>query len=253
MSIHVHLKVNKMVRNYIKGSGKTGMTQEEYIKSSLHPCRNQLGKKRPNAFLKIAGDKHPMKNPEIVKKMVETKKRNGDYINSSKIMKNLNKNQDIVNKRTNTKVRNGDYKKLSEKLKYIKRNPEIIKRIIETNKMNGSYKKSSERMKQNNPAKYCKSPSKPQLELFKQKQLEYGEDKVFLNHPVSKDNGGYYYLDVAIPSLMLDFEYDNEFWHNLQEVRIPDYHKIRDEYLQSLGWNVTRIKNCENIKEMQNV
>ena len=97
-------------------------------------------------------------------------------------------------------------------------------------------KKVSEYMKQNNPIRYCKSPSKPQLELFMQKQLEYGNDKVFLNYPVGKENGGYYYLDVAVPSLMLNFEYDGRYWHNIN----PNNDKIRDEYLKNLGWTVTR-------------
>ena len=101
-------------------------------------------------------------------------------------------------------------------------------------------KKLSERMKKESISKYCKSPSKPQLKLFYEVKRYYKPFKVCLNYKVAKKGGGYYYLDVAIPELMINFEYDGFFWHRIK-YNTEKEEQRRDSYLRSLGWNIIRI------------
>ncbi|MEK6883414.1 MAG: hypothetical protein AABY22_27550 [Nanoarchaeota archaeon] len=117
---------------------------------------------------------------------------------------------------------------------------------------NGIYEKFIIRLKTNSPAKYCKNPSKPQLILFQKVQDKYGEGNVFINYPVSMGGGvgGTYYLDVAVPTKMLNYEYDAEFWHNLHEKNYPKYHEKRDTYLSDIGWKIIRIKGDKNTKDI---
>ena len=110
--------------------------------------------------------------------------------------------------------------------------------MIKSHIKSGAYKKQSERLKKYPIAKYCKSPSRPQSRIYKNiKQLFYFTE-VFLNYPIKKQDGGYYYLDIAVPSINLNIEYDSNYWHQYsQEKDIK-----RDEYLKYLGWEVIRIK-----------
>ena len=155
------------------------MTQQEYLKSDINPFKKLIGQKRPDAFFKIAGNKHPMKNPEIVKRMIETKRRTGGF----------------------EKVR--------------------LRQLTD------------------NTAKYCKSPSIPQLAVFKHFQQLFDFVNVYCNYHVKKaeGRGGYYYLDVAIPIFRLDIEYDNPYWHKIHQKD----DSIRDKTLREMGWNIIRI------------
>ena len=73
--------------------------------------------------------------------------------------------------------------------------------------------------------------SKPQKQLFelvksiyKDAELEYGID-------------GKYYLDIFIPSLNLDIEYDGSYWHQDEEKD-----NVRDVYLKNKGIQIIRYK-----------
>lgn len=83
--------------------------------------------------------------------------------------------------------------------------------------------------------------SKPQQKLFSVAKLKYPARQVILNHPVSYETGTFF-LDVAIPSLKLDFEYDGSYWHQDKEKD-----GRRDQILKALGWEVIRIKEGDNI------
>jgi len=74
-------------------------------------------------------------------------------------------------------------------------------------------------------------PSKPQLKMFEQVKEEYLNEYVELEYPV-KHSAGMFYLDVAIPTLMLGFEYDEPYWHNAEK------DKKRDRILGKLGWSI---------------
>ena len=57
------------------------------------------------------------------------------------------------------------------------------------------------------------------------------------------NNKRYFYeLDVAVPEIKLDFEYDGEFWHH----RYVRRDQLRDEFLASEGWKVFRFVYKEN-------
>ena len=103
----------------------------------------------------------------------------------------------------------------------------------------------SERNLINNPCRYVRNPSKPQLVVFNDCKQEYYPFKTFCNYKVPKLNGGYLYLDVAIPELGLNFEYDDiQFWHSTKNKYYdPVKESKRDDYLRNQGWEVIRISN----------
>jgi very-short-patch-repair endonuclease len=86
-----------------------------------------------------------------------------------------------------------------------------------------------------NIRKFVKHPSKPQLRLFEMVRHKYPD--AVLEYPL-KINNKIFWLDVAVPNQKLDFEYDGEYWHALNERRYND--KIRDEILLNARWKVIR-------------
>ncbi len=110
-------------------------------------------------------------------------------------------------------------------------------------------KQSSDRMKRNNTRKYCTKISKPQKMLFELVREKYPQ-AVLEYDEVRKPDGGILYLDIAIPNLKIDIEYDGVYWHNknyktnIQHSRMTD--EERDEYLTSLGWKVYRVQFSRN-------
>lgn len=104
--------------------------------------------------------------------------------------------------------------------------------------------------KENNPRKYWDTTkiSRGQALLFeKVKSIFPGAQ---IEYPVNAP-GKKYYLDVAVPELKLNFEYDGFYWHSFPEAIERD--RIRDEYLKSLGWKVFRYsfsaRNSLEVKE----
>lgn len=86
-----------------------------------------------------------------------------------------------------------------------------------------------------NIRKFIKHPSKSQLRLFEMVRQRY--PNAVLEYPL-KMNNRIFWLDVAVPSQRLDFEYDGEYWHTLNERKYND--KIRDELLSNAGWEIIR-------------
>ncbi len=95
-------------------------------------------------------------------------------------------------------------------------------------------RKIIERMKHNNPRRFNKCPSKKQIELFSHIQKLFKTAK--LEYPVKVENRTFY-LDIAIPEHKIDVEYDGKEWH--KDIKKDEE---RDQKLNSLGWNVVRIK-----------
>lgn len=133
-----------------------------------------------------------------------------------------------------------------------KKSPYTTKRNLENNpsKLEHNRKRMQEnnpsqllhnriRMSENCPARFCRSPSKPQKALYDKVKDLFLPYSAILNFKVQKKKGGNYYLDVAIPNLKINFEYDGKYWHSKPETILKD--KIRDEYLTSQGWNIIRI------------
>ena len=69
--------------------------------------------------------------------------------------------------------------------------------------------------------------SVPQLQLFEMVKKKY--PTAVLEYPVLD-----YCLDIAVPELMLCFEYDGSYWHDIEK------DEIRDRILESYGWTVKR-------------
>lgn len=101
----------------------------------------------------------------------------------------------------------------------------------DANIRNGSYKKISDRMRNGGAIHALRSKnliSYPQLILFKIITSCFTD--TMLEYAVANKS-----LDIAIPSLKLDIEYDGEYWH---QDKAKD--AKRDKELISLGWKVIR-------------
>ena len=92
----------------------------------------------------------------------------------------------------------------------------------------------------------CTRISKSQRVLFNFLKNIYPDAE--LEYPISAGNR-WYVLDIAIPSLMLDCEYDGTHWHNMAHVKARDI--IRDIKLKELGWAVIRIKDDKDDEELK--
>lgn len=109
--------------------------------------------------------------------------------------------------------------------------------------------KASKFWKEDNPRKYFTGNN-----ISKGQQLLYEKIKevfptAIIEHGV-KAPGKTYYLDVAVPELKLDFEYDGFYWHSFPDAIERD--AKRDEYLQSQGWKVFRYSfSARNDLEVQ--
>jgi len=78
--------------------------------------------------------------------------------------------------------------------------------------------------------------SKPEQDLFRIAQECYPTAQH--KYLILSDKNYYWELDVAVPDLKINFEYDGYFWHRNQQRR----EKKRDQYLKKLGWKVIRFK-----------
>jgi len=87
--------------------------------------------------------------------------------------------------------------------------------------------------------------SKPQKELYSMLKLLYGNN-IKMEYPECHGQK-LKFLDIAIPELKLDFEYDGEHWHKDKEKD-----NIRDNELKKLGWIIIRIKK-DDLKELKRV
>ena len=131
--------------------------------------------------------------------------------------------------------------KYSEKLKGMKKTEQHkqklrLKRIGTKNPYLSKLNKI--RNIEDNPYKYVRNISKPQKTLFINCEQEYYPFEVFCNYNIKLSNGRAIFLDVAIPELGLNFEYDGYPWHE----KTKEKDAQRDLYLEKLGWEVIRIQ-----------
>lgn len=121
--------------------------------------------------------------------------------------------------------------------------------IMSPEKAASKRKQASELWKKDNPRKFFtgNNISRGQLLLF-EKVKEMFPNAV-LEFPVDAP-GKKYYLDIAVPELKLDFEYDGFYWHSFPDAIERD--TKRDEYLKFLGWKVFRYSfNARNDLEVK--
>jgi len=98
---------------------------------------------------------------------------------------------------------------------------------------------NSIRMKLNNIRKYNKRISKPQRALFDFLKDIFPDAVMEYNVKLDKN----YYLDIAVPDAMINFEYDDPYWHNTSK------DIARDSILKNAGWSVMRINGTKELSE----
>ena len=91
-------------------------------------------------------------------------------------------------------------------------------------------------------------PSKPQLQLFELVKQIIPEVKMEFGQNLSyNDERYYYFLDIAIPELKINIEYDCSWTHP-----DPEKDKFRDDVLKSFGWKVIRyFERIPTLEELQ--
>jgi very-short-patch-repair endonuclease len=82
--------------------------------------------------------------------------------------------------------------------------------------------------------------SKPQYYLYEKIKNIFNDAEI--DYKVQLNEKKTVYLDVAIPSLKLNVEYDGKYWHSDNGIpkTFPD--EQRDKCLAELGWKVLRVK-----------
>lgn len=86
-----------------------------------------------------------------------------------------------------------------------------------------------------NIRKYCRKVSKPQRALYERIKARFPSAE--LEYPVVVSESRIIWLDIAVPNMKIDYEYDGAYWH-----RDKSRDEERDKILSDLGWIVHRIK-----------
>ena len=108
-------------------------------------------------------------------------------------------------------------------------------------------RKRSVWLKENNIRKYATRISKPQAILYSIVKSYF--DQAELEYEVITDNNKVIWLDIAIPDLKINIEYDGIYWHTKNKDTISLSDENRDEFLNKNGWKVFRIKSMKNLTE----
>lgn len=88
--------------------------------------------------------------------------------------------------------------------------------------------------------------SKKQIELFNFLKKFFPQAQLEYHFKISPEK--FYRLDIAIPDLKIDFEYDGTYWHSIGDAPIRDF--FRDENLIERGWCVVRVKGRKELKQI---
>lgn len=101
---------------------------------------------------------------------------------------------------------------------------------------------TSKWMKVNNIRKYATKISKPQRMLYEIVKSYY--PNVILEYEVKIEDKRSIWLDVAVPDIKINFEYDGIYWHDLNNKKSVVKSKFndiqRDQYLKNNGWKILR-------------
>lgn len=94
----------------------------------------------------------------------------------------------------------------------------------------------------------CKKPTRPQTVLLLIIKHLYPNDVVTFENPVDDLR---YLIDVAIPRLILGFEYDEPKFHKNNPWKSKtDYDQKRHLEIESIGWNLIHYKTEKELKEL---
>jgi|GEM_PF-2468636 len=195
-----------------------------------------------NGYKKYCSIRCVQIDPDIIEKKKLTSVKNYGVDHPSKILKNKEMQKTRITKKNNDQ----EFKKMViEKLKnrIISEDTKLKMSISAKKRCNNSlsYIKSKEfRNKQSALMKnglavyansFVKNPSWPQIKTYNNVRTLYQE--AVLNYQFKR-----YSLDIAIPSIKLDIEYDGFRYH---ENREKD--NTRDNFLRSHGWRVLRYRD----------
>ena len=146
-------------------------------------------------------------------------------------------------------------RKISEKNKLFWGNPELKAKVLEQR----SNPLTKQRMSESQRKRLREHPettanwilahnkvgkagvSKPQIKLFEAVRMLYSGAE--LNYPIVASKVTYF-IDVAVPSKLIGFEYDEPYWHGNKEKD-----RARDAEISALGWRITHVIKEEDIAE----
>jgi len=195
-----------------------------YCKFCSRKCMvnsKDIQEKKIQTCLKHFGVEHPFQNKEVQDKSRRT------------CLKNLGTEYPFQNKEVQEKYIQTCIEKYG--VEHPNQNQKARERQSERMKNGGAVHASS----------FIKNPSKPQVELYNLVKSLFPE--AILNFPSKGKSGDRFSLDIVIPSLKIDVEYDCWYWHD------PEKDRIRQEDLESLGWKFLRYKDyiptLEELKE----
>jgi len=126
-----------------------------------------------------------------------------------------------------------------------RKRPDVSKRLKECNPMKDLKQRENlrERMK-NGQSIYMlhfnKNPSKEQVQLYQQVLKFY--PTAILNYPYLR-----YSLDIAIPELKIDIEFDGYYYHKGRE----EQDRIRTELIEKTGWKVLRYSKIPRLLDLK--
>jgi len=250
---------------YQKFCSRKCMTNSKEIQEKKkQTCLKNFGVKNPNQSEEIKekikqtnsdkyGAEHPFQNKKIKEKYRQTCLKNFG-------VKNPNQSEEIKEKKKEIYL--GKYggvgfqvPELSEKCKqtclekygveYYCQTKDFLEKSKQTCLEHfgvDNYSKTEEfreRMKNGQSvymSSFIKNPSKPQVELFD--LVKSLHEETILNFPTKGKSGKCYSLDIAIPSLMVDIEYDGSYWHQNKE-----QDQKRQEDLEESGWKFLRYRD----------
>jgi len=208
-------------------------------KKQSRECKRKIGLANKGRLPWNTGKKRPPRSKEWGKKLSEANK-------GKKISKQTRKKQSVAMKKwhkTHISAWKGKHfskehrKKLSESGKGRKLTKEHKRKLSEFMiKGNAAHIQS-----------FIRNPSKPQVELYNYIKQIY--PTAILNYPIKLWKRKWYSLDVAVPELKINFEYDCEYWHKLNG---KERDLFRDENLIERGWCVVRIKEKKELEMVKN-
>ena len=177
----------------------------------------------------------------------KNKKRFMDYVPGGK------RQTDKIEKR---RLRKWTKERIENPAKYKKMHQLIRKKIKALYQNPKARRKQSQRMikyytNHSHPNEKGITISKPQEALFREIRKWFVDVKLEyrFNYINSEKKNRFFCLDIAIPHLKINIEYDGEYWHEFPGSRIEP----RDSILEEYGWKVVRVTEKNKRKFIRNL
>jgi very-short-patch-repair endonuclease len=240
---------------YLKGCEADALKYGDKLR--LEKSR-QLREKIAAASKKRMKKANPMWNAEAKKRMIETSRKRGYYLQWGQRLIEYCKNHPHFRNQIVQKLREkGAYKQFSYRMKV--KNPMFnnATRLKVSETLRNNYGKIfSERLK-----KAWQEGIMPKLLSEANGHRSKGQKQIYAclddlgikyekeHHIYDMQTKRHFFLDVAIPELKLDIEYDGHTSHYTTTGMLKD--AKRDKILSDLGWYILRIKSHENVVEIR--